>query len=74
MATRLYSIAPGQTEFQIVENVGSATVHQAIELTVDLSTSIVTDDGTTRAVLKEEVLQALDMLKNHILTGKWLPA
>lgn len=74
MATRLYSIAPGQTEFQIVQAVGSATVTQAIELTVDLSTSIVTEGTSTRAIRQEEVLRALDMLKNYILEHKWLPA
>lgn len=74
MATRIYKLNPGETEFKVEEGVGSATASKAIELTVDLATSVVNEDGSTRAVSKEEVLLALDMFRNHILKSTWLPA
>lgn len=64
MATRLYGISRGETEFQITEGVGSATAADNIELTVDLAVSLT----------KAEVLGKLDELKNHILKGNWPPA
>jgi hypothetical protein len=74
MATRRYKISVGETEFEIVEEVGAATNSDTIELTVDLATTAVNVGSSTRAVLKEEVLRALDMIKNHILTRNWPPA
>jgi hypothetical protein len=77
MATRLYGISVGQTEFQVTEAVGSATVSNNIELTVDLGTAIVTDSnapGGIRAVKKEEVVQALEMIINHLITNNFPPA
>lgn len=67
MATRRYKISRGETEFQIVEEVGAATVSDDIELTIDLA-NLSTADG------REEVLLALDMFKAHIINGNWPPA
>ena len=68
MATRTYHTAVGLTEFQITDGVGNATQSTPIELTVDLSNTLVNDqNGTTRQVKKEEVLIALDQFKDHIL-------
>jgi hypothetical protein len=64
MATRLYGISRGETEFQVVEDVGSAVATDNIELTVDLA-----EDLT-----KEDVLLALDKFKAHITKGNWPPA
>lgn len=64
MATRLYSLAKGQTEFQVVEAVGSATTTASMEFTFDLAAGL----------SREEVLSALDMFKNHILKGLFPPA
>lgn len=64
MATRIYKISRGETEFQIVEGVGSATATDNIELTVDLAASLT----------KNEVLMALEMFENWILKGNWPPA
>ena len=64
MATRLYGISRGETEFQITEGVGSATAADNIELTVDLAVNLT----------KADVLLKLDELKNHILKGNWPPA
>lgn len=64
MATRRYKISRGETEFDIVEEVGAATASDNIELTVDLAVNLE----------KNEVLMALDMLQNHIVKGNWPPA
>lgn len=74
MATRRYKITPGETEFLITEEVGAATNSDTIELTVDLAATAVPTASGTRSVTKAEVLQALDMFKNWILKGNWLPA
>lgn len=64
MATRLYGISRGETEFSITEGVGSATAADNIELTVDLAVSLT----------KNEILLALKALENHILKGNYPPA
>lgn len=62
MADRIYGLDRGQTEFQVSE--GSASPTLDVELVVDLAV------GLTKA----EVLQLVDMIKNHILKGPWPPA
>jgi hypothetical protein len=74
MATRRYSIQPGDDEFAVTEAVGAATVTKCIELTVDLATSTVNGASGTRAVTKEEVLLALEKLENYITKNQWPPA
>lgn len=74
MATRRYKLSPGETEFSITEEAGDATNSDTVELTVDLATTTVNAGGTTRAILKNEVLDILDKLKNHITKGNWPPA
>jgi len=74
MATRRYKLSAGETEFQITEEVGAATNSDTVELTVDLATTAVNANGSTRAILKEEVLRALEMIMNHITKGQWPPA
>lgn len=64
MATRLYGLSRGETEFEVTEGVGSAVAADGVELTVDLAVSLT----------KNEVLLALDMFKNHIVKGNWPPA
>jgi hypothetical protein len=64
MATRLYSLAKGQTEFQVVEAAGSAVTTAAMEFTFDLAQSIT----------REDIVKALDMFKNHILKKSFPPA
>ena len=64
MATRLYSLARGQTEFEVVEAAGSATTTASMEFTFDLAV------GLTRG----DVLRALDMFKAHILKDSFPPA
>lgn len=74
MATRRYKISVGEGEFQIVEEVGAAVNSDVVELTVELATTGVNANGSTRAILKQEVLECIDKIKNHILKGNWPPA
>lgn len=73
MATRRYKISAGESEFQIVEEVGAAVNSDAVELTVELAATV-NDKGSTRVIQKSEVLECLDELKNHIIKSNWPPA
>lgn len=72
MATRRYKANPGTN--LVTEEVGAATNSHVVELTIDMSTSLVTEGGTTRAIKKEEVLAQLEKIKQKIISGNWLPA
>jgi hypothetical protein len=74
MATRRYKLSPGQTEFQVIEEAGIATVSNVVELTIDLGAAITDGNapGATRFIKKEEALMALEMFENWILTHDWL--
>lgn len=64
MATRRYSLARGDTEFSVTEAVGAAIATKSMEFTFDLAASL----------NKNDVLQALDMFRNHIVKGNFPPA
>ena len=74
MATRRYKINPGESENQVVSEVGAAVNSDAVELTVELATTAVNADGTTRGILKREVLDAIEKIKGFIITNQWPPA
>lgn len=74
MATRLYGANPGFNLDNVTEGVGSATTSHNVELTVDLATSVVTDNGSTRSINREEVLIILDLFSQYITKGNWTPA
>ena len=77
MATRRYKINPGEhnVNAEVTEEVGAAVNSKCIELTVDLAASFAYDAaGVLRAVKKEEVLDALEELKQHITNRNWPPA
>lgn len=74
MATRRFKISAGETEFQVVEEVGAATNSDTVELTVDLAATAVNTTGGTRAISKAEVLAALNYLEAHIVKINWPPA
>lgn len=74
MATRLYSVNPGDANNQVTEAVGSAVVTKNIEVTVELATTAVNDGAGTRALAKSEVLDALTKIQEHITKGNWPPA
>jgi len=57
MATRRYMINRGGDDYSVTEAAGSATASKNIELTVDLAVSLT----------KNEVLQAIEMLKRFML-------
>lgn len=63
MAQRYYGNDRGDTEFGITEG-SSTTATTDVEVRVDLAASMT----------KSEVLQQLDMIKNHIIKGNWPPA
>lgn len=73
MATRRYSVDPGLHLEDVVEAAGIATVTKKIELTVDCATTVVTDNGATRAISKNEVLIALNLFSQYITRGSWPP-
>ncbi len=63
MATRLYSINPENSEFQVTEAAGIAVVTKNIELTVNIATNLITDANSptgTRPITREEVMTALE--------------
>jgi hypothetical protein len=62
MARRYYGLDQGQTEFQVSE--GAASPSKAIEVNFDLAVGL----------KEEEVLRALEMIKNHIISGLYPPA
>lgn len=74
MATRLYGISVGESEFSITEGAGSAVAADTVELTVELANTAVTAASGTRTVTKQEVLEAIEKIKNHIIKGNWPPA
>ncbi len=74
MATRIFGISVGQGEFEVTEDVGSAVSADTVELTVELATSAVNANGTTRGITKQEVLDCLEKLENHIIKSNWPPA
>lgn len=75
MATRRYGIGAGEDNTYVTEGVGAAVNADVFEFTVDLATTYVGNGGTTtRAVNKQEVLRALDKIKEHVLKGNWPPA
>jgi GTP-dependent phosphoenolpyruvate carboxykinase len=74
MATRIYAINPGEGEFFVTEGVGSANATKNIEVTVNIANTVITQGGTTRSITREEVLEGLSKIENHIISGIWPPA
>lgn len=73
MATRRFKISPGEGEFQVTEEAGAAVNSDIVEVTVEFASTAVNENGTTRAVKKQEVLDCLDMIKNHIIKAATFP-
>lgn len=74
MATRRYKINPGEREEDVVEEAGAAVNSDAVELTVELANTAVNEGGATRTIEKQEVLDAIDKIRNHIVDSDWPPA
>lgn len=65
MATRLYGVSRGENfGVYVTEGAGSATAADNVELTVDLAVSLT----------KQEVLNILEKISDHITKGNWPPA
>lgn len=62
MASRYYALDIGENEYQVAE--GAATQSKTVEVAVDLA------DNATR----DQVLVAIDNIKNYILRDVWPPA
>jgi len=62
MADRIYGLDRGDQEHDVSE--GSSSPTKDVEIVVDLAVSLE----------KSEVLQLIDMMKNHIIKGNWPPA
>ncbi len=74
MATRLYSLNPGDTLENLTEAAGPATTTKAIELNVDLS-ALSTDFGAANVAQgKLAVIVALEIFEQHIVRSLWPPA
>lgn len=73
MATRLFGLSPGQGTRSTNEIVGSPTVANAVEVTVDLA-ALVNDSTGVRGIKREEVVIALDNIRDYILQRPWPPA
>ena len=70
MATRLYKVSVGEGEFSVLDGAGSAVVSDTVELTVECSATAI---GGARAISKQETLEALEKIKNHIVKNNWPP-
>lgn len=64
MATRRYGLSRGETEFQVTEATGAATVNDSMEFTFDLAANLT----------KNDVLEALEAFRRYILKGNFPPA
>jgi hypothetical protein len=72
MATRRYSIGPNSTVESLVEAAGAAVVTAPIELTVDLG-NVKATGNPSQIVTRDEVLQALKRIEDHIGKNIWPP-
>ena len=63
MATRRYGLSVGENYTQVTEAVGSATVADDIELTVNLAT----------VTKREQILMALERIQMWVIKGNWPP-
>lgn len=67
MATKVFLFSPGGTLETVVEGVGAAVQSSfVVALTIDLGTTLVAQDGTTRAIKKSEVVMAINVLEQFI--------
>jgi hypothetical protein len=72
MASQYFGLDVGDGEFSIQED--SSTNSTVVELVVNLATTTVNESGSTRAITKQEVLDCLEKLENHIIKSNWPPA
>ena len=64
MATRIYGISRSEQYNQISEGVGSAVASDSMEFTFDLAANLT----------KQDVLNGLELIRQHIIKGNFPPA
>lgn len=74
MATEIWAVGPNSNLENVQVNVGPTATSAITALVVNLATNVVNDNGTTRGVKKEEVLQSIELIKESIVRGNWPPA
>lgn len=73
MSTQRFGANPGYSLEQVVQAVGAATAANNVELTVDMATTIVNDNGSTRQITRLEVLIVLRLMEEYIGRMNWPP-
>lgn len=71
MSTILFGGNPGYSLENVTEGTGSATSAHNVELTVDMATTIVNDNGTTRQIQRNEVILILHLFIQYIEKMNW---
>lgn len=74
MATRIYGINPGESEFNVRENIGPTGTSAIVAIVVDLTSTVVGPGGVTGSITKSDVLKALNQVENWIVRQNWPPA
>jgi len=75
MATRRFALNPGAQNTDVVESVGNATSSAFIEVVVDVADTVVNEGGGTRKITQEELINALENIKEYIMRqNNWPPA
>ncbi len=74
MATRIYALGVGGRVTDVQENIGPTATSAIVALVIDLATTGVTEGGTTRGPTRNEVLLAIENLKQYLLADNWPPA
>lgn len=71
MATRRYSTQPGDQLKDVTEAVGAATATKSVEVTFDLAN---VKEGNTKPLTRQDVLDAIDRIRDKIVQGNFPPA
>lgn len=66
MATRIYGVSKGEGFGAVTEDVGSATVADNFEFTVDFDAAV--------GITKTDALRAIDLIRAAIVADTWPPA
>lgn len=74
MATRIYGVSVGDKANEVTEGVGSAVAADTVEVTVDLAATTVNTNSGQRAITKEEFVNGLKLIIDHVVKGNWPPA
>lgn len=74
MATRIYAVNPGESEFNVRENVGPTGTSAIVAVVVDLTANVVGPGGVSITIAKSDVLKALEQVENWVLKQNWPPA